>query len=72
MYIQLCDICRTSLEDKYVVKAGFGKFERERSFCTSCGFPVIEFLKELGFVEPSILRQLREKERSLETTLQTA
>lgn len=72
MYIQLCDICRTSLEDKYVVKAGFGKFGAEHSFCTSCGFPVIEFLKGLGFIEPSILRQLWEKERSLETMLQTA
>jgi hypothetical protein len=68
MYIQLCDICKTSLENKYIVSAGFGKYEMRRSLCTACGFPVIEFLKDLGLIESHILEQLNDRERLLETT----
>jgi hypothetical protein len=67
MTIHQCDICRSTLEDKFTVSVGFG---RSFSPCPACGYPVIDFLKELGLLDQDVISEFERRQRVLQVNFE--
>lgn len=46
MFVSKCDICKKEIKkSEHVVLAGTGSYRAANSFCSDCGEPILDFLK---------------------------